>query len=108
MAEENRIDSVKDEEMEKVSGGSGSYLYHYVVKTWKYCLALMESHQQGKLLDRLFNGDKVISYSYSTNYIEGKDWDGTPIHMIFVGKEGSHTWGWVDVDGLQFEDVTEE
>ena len=105
MAEENKIDSVKDEEMEKVSGGSGSYLYHYVVKTWKYCLTVMDS---GKLLDRLFNGDKVISYDSPGNFIDGKDLDGTVIHVIFGRNEKNNNWGWVDVDGLQFETVTEE
>lgn len=105
MTDENKINEIKDEELEKVSGGSGAHLFHYVVKTWKYCLALMSSHQQGKILERLFDGDKVISYG---GLIDGKDYDGTPCQMLYVGRDKSSVWGFVNSDGLSLEYWEEE
>lgn len=100
--DENKINELMDEELNQVNGGNG-LMFHYVVKTTDYCLAMMDN---GRLVDRLFDGDRVRSDLYLTQGVDRKDWNGTINKTIYVIREDNNLFGYVKVDGLQLDHTT--
>jgi len=103
---EKIIKSIDDEDLEKVSGGSSDGLYHYKVCVSTVYLPMFEfSRPKSELVDRLVNGDKVISYDSPGRGVESTDWDGTPCRKAYVGNK-NNIWGWVNMNGLIFDYVS--